>query len=46
MRYALLILMTACLMANPPLCEVYNLDTEQCETYAENNITIEVLGDW
>ena len=25
---------------NEPICEVYNFDTENCETFAEQNLTV------
>ena len=27
--------------ANQPMCEIYNYDTDECETFAEQNITLE-----
>ncbi len=35
-----LFLFTSQLKANQPPCEVWNYDTESCETYAEQNLTI------
>lgn len=31
---------TSQLKANQPPCEVWNYDTEQCETFAEQNLTV------
>ena len=40
MTYALLILMTINALANSPLCEVYNIDEDRCEFFADQNLTI------
>ena len=36
----LLIVFCSFLQANEPPCEIYNLDTYECELYAEQNLTI------
>ena len=36
-----LFLFSTKLHANQPPCEVWNYDTDQCETFAEQNLTID-----
>jgi hypothetical protein len=44
MKNILSILITSFAVANQPPCEVWNYDTEACETFAEQNLTVN--PDW